>query len=48
MTAVAAATAANVATAHEQEHLIREHIPLVGHLVRDMLSRVPRTSIATT
>ncbi len=41
MTAVAAATAANVATAYEQEHLIREHIPLVGHLVRDMLSRVP-------
>ncbi|GGK84595.1 sigma-70 family RNA polymerase sigma factor [Mangrovihabitans endophyticus] len=26
---------------HDQEALIREHMPLVGHLVRDMLSRVP-------
>jgi RNA polymerase sigma factor for flagellar operon FliA len=30
-----------VLTAREQEELIRAHMPLVGHLVRDMLSRIP-------
>jgi RNA polymerase sigma factor for flagellar operon FliA len=30
-----------VLSAGDQETLIRQHIPLVGHLVRDMLSRVP-------
>jgi RNA polymerase sigma factor for flagellar operon FliA len=28
-------------TALEQEEMIRAHMPLVGHLVRDMLSRIP-------
>jgi RNA polymerase sigma factor for flagellar operon FliA len=28
-------------TIREQEELIRSHMPLVGHLVRDMLSRIP-------
>lgn len=28
-------------TVREQEDLIRQHMPLVGHLVRDMLSRIP-------
>ena len=28
-------------SAREQEELIRSHMPLVGHLVRDMLSRIP-------
>src|SRR5690349_13576734 len=45
MTTVAAvdadATAATVLSAAEQEELIRAHMPLVGHLVRDMLSRIP-------
>ncbi|WP_229069799.1 sigma-70 family RNA polymerase sigma factor [Actinoplanes sp. DH11] len=36
-----AATTAAVLTAAEQEELIRTHMPLVGHLVRDMLSRIP-------
>jgi RNA polymerase sigma factor FliA len=35
------ATAATVLSAAEQEELIRAHMPLVGHLVRDMLSRIP-------
>jgi RNA polymerase sigma factor for flagellar operon FliA len=34
-------TAATVLSAAEQEELIRGHMPLVGHLVRDMLSRIP-------
>src|SRR3954465_12876427 len=32
---------ATVPSAAEQEELIRQHMPLVGHLVRDMLSRIP-------
>jgi RNA polymerase sigma factor for flagellar operon FliA len=35
------APAATVLSATEQEELIRTHMPLVGHLVRDMLSRIP-------
>ncbi len=35
------ATAVAVLSATEQEDLIRAHIPLVGHVVREMLSRVP-------
>ena len=35
------ATATATMTAGEQEELIRAHMPLVGHVVRDMLSRVP-------
>jgi RNA polymerase sigma factor for flagellar operon FliA len=34
-------SAAPALTAREQEELIRTNMPLVGHLVRDMLSRVP-------
>jgi RNA polymerase sigma factor for flagellar operon FliA len=34
-------TTATSLSAAEQEELIRAHIPLVGHIVRDMLSRVP-------
>jgi RNA polymerase sigma factor FliA len=30
-----------VLSAAEQEELIRAHMPLVGHLVRDMLTRIP-------
>jgi RNA polymerase sigma factor for flagellar operon FliA len=30
-----------VLSTKEQEELIRAHVPLVGHVVRDMLSRVP-------
>lgn len=30
-----------VLSAGEQEDLIRQHMPLVGHLVRDMLTRIP-------
>jgi RNA polymerase sigma factor for flagellar operon FliA len=30
-----------VLCAAEQEELIRQHMPLVGHLVRDMLTRIP-------
>jgi RNA polymerase sigma factor FliA len=30
-----------VASARELEDLVRAHMPLVGHIVRDMLSRVP-------
>jgi RNA polymerase sigma factor for flagellar operon FliA len=30
-----------VLSAGEQETLIRQHMPLVGHLVRDMLTRIP-------
>ncbi len=33
--------AATVLPAAEQEELIRAHMPLVGHLVRDMLTRIP-------
>ncbi len=32
---------ATVLSAAEQEDLIRQHMPLVGHLVRDMLTRIP-------
>ncbi len=32
---------ATVLSAREQEELIRQHMPLVGHLVRDMLTRIP-------
>jgi RNA polymerase sigma factor for flagellar operon FliA len=35
------ATAVPALSAREQEELIRTHMPLVGHLVRDMLSRIP-------
>ncbi len=42
---IAADAAADIATAvlsaAEQEELIRTHMPLVGHLVRDMLTRIP-------
>ncbi|MBW6438562.1 sigma-70 family RNA polymerase sigma factor [Actinoplanes hulinensis] len=34
-------TASPVLSVVEQEELIRTHMPLVGHLVRDMLSRIP-------
>ncbi|GAB1693196.1 sigma-70 family RNA polymerase sigma factor [Krasilnikovia sp. M28-CT-15] len=30
-----------VLSVREQEELVRQHMPLVGHLVRDMLSRIP-------
>lgn len=35
------ATAVPALSAAEQEELIRTHMPLVGHLVRDMLTRIP-------
>ena len=35
------ATAVPALSAREQEELIRTHMPLVGHLVRDMLTRIP-------
>ncbi|WP_433720302.1 sigma-70 family RNA polymerase sigma factor [Actinoplanes sp. CA-051413] len=35
------ATAVPALSAAEQEELIRTNMPLVGHLVRDMLSRIP-------
>ncbi|GAA4928378.1 hypothetical protein GCM10025331_09890 [Actinoplanes utahensis] len=35
------ASATAVLSTAEQEELIRTHMPLVGHLVRDMLSRIP-------
>jgi RNA polymerase sigma factor FliA len=41
LTADTASSAATVLSAVEQEGLIRSHMPLVGHLVRDMLSRIP-------
>lgn len=47
MTSAAMTTAADSApavpalSAAEQEELIRTHMPLVGHLVRDMLTRIP-------
>jgi RNA polymerase sigma factor for flagellar operon FliA len=45
MTAAADLAADNaevtVLSAAEQEELIRQHMPLVGHLVRDMLTRIP-------
>src|SRR4051812_32748050 len=34
-------TATSALSAAEQEEIIRAHVPLVGHVVRDMLSRVP-------
>ncbi|MEV4708582.1 FliA/WhiG family RNA polymerase sigma factor [Actinoplanes sp. NPDC049316] len=34
-------TAVPALSAAEQEELIRTHMPLVGHLVRDMLTRIP-------
>jgi RNA polymerase sigma factor for flagellar operon FliA len=40
LTVLAPAGAAAL-SAVEQENLIRQHMPLVGHLVRDMLSRIP-------
>src|SRR4051794_25357088 len=33
--------AVTVLSARAQEDLIRQHMPLVGHLVRDMLTRIP-------
>ena len=33
--------AVTVLSAREQEEMIRQHMPLVGHLVRDMLTRIP-------
>jgi RNA polymerase sigma factor for flagellar operon FliA len=36
-----ATAAVTVLSAAEQEELIRTHMPLVGHLVRDMLTRIP-------
>jgi RNA polymerase sigma factor for flagellar operon FliA len=36
-----APAAATVLSEAEQEELIRTHMPLVGHLVRDMLTRIP-------
>jgi RNA polymerase sigma factor FliA len=44
MTTLAAAEAAGTASAvsgRELEDLVRSHLPLVGHLVREMLSRLP-------
>ena len=38
---VADTAPATVLTARQQEDLIRQHMPLVGHLVRDMLTRIP-------
>jgi RNA polymerase sigma factor for flagellar operon FliA len=35
------APAVTVLSAAEQEEIIRTHMPLVGHLVRDMLTRIP-------
>ncbi|NMO51286.1 FliA/WhiG family RNA polymerase sigma factor [Actinoplanes sp. TBRC 11911] len=35
------AAAVTVLSAAQQEELIRTHMPLVGHLVRDMLTRIP-------
>src|SRR5207244_3110297 len=35
------APAVTVLSAKEQEEIIRTHMPLVGHLVRDMPSRIP-------
>jgi RNA polymerase sigma factor for flagellar operon FliA len=35
------APAATALSAAEQEDMIRSHMPLVGHLVRDMLTRIP-------
>ncbi|GIE88803.1 sigma-70 family RNA polymerase sigma factor [Actinoplanes regularis] len=35
------ASAMPVLSSAEQEELIRTHMPLVGHLVRDMLTRIP-------
>jgi RNA polymerase sigma factor for flagellar operon FliA len=37
----AEATGTAVLSAAAQEELIRQHMPLVGHLVRDMLTRIP-------
>ena len=38
---LATAPAPIVLSAAEQEEMIRTHMPLVGHLVRDMLTRIP-------
>ena len=38
---VADTAAATVLSTREQEELIRSNMPLVGHLVRDMLTRIP-------
>ncbi|MET8150716.1 sigma-70 family RNA polymerase sigma factor [Actinoplanes sp. NPDC049668] len=40
-TAADTAPAVPALSAAEQEELIRTHMPLVGHLVRDMLTRIP-------
>lgn len=40
-TAAATVAEETVLSAAEQEELIRQHMPLVGHLVRDMLTRIP-------
>src|SRR5919197_203834 len=34
-------TAAGPATARDLDDLVREHLPLVGHLVRELLYRIP-------
>ncbi|MFL6109903.1 MAG: FliA/WhiG family RNA polymerase sigma factor, partial [Catenulispora sp.] len=41
MTISDTAPAATLLSVAEQEELIRTHMPLVGHLVRDMLTRIP-------
>jgi RNA polymerase sigma factor for flagellar operon FliA len=41
LTADTAMATGTVLSVKEQEELIRTHMPLVGHLVRDMLSRIP-------
>lgn len=40
-TSTATATGTATLTARELDDLVRAHMPLVGHLVREMLSRVP-------
>jgi RNA polymerase sigma factor FliA len=41
MTSTLTIAPATLLSAAEQEELIRRHMPLVGHLVRDMLTRIP-------
>lgn len=38
---MSAAVATTPATAHSVDALVREHLPLVGHLVRELLNRLP-------
>src|SRR5205814_3046018 len=40
-TAIATAPTAPALSARQLEDLVRAHLPLVGHLVRELLSRVP-------